>query len=179
MTHPEIRNVSILYADLIGFSKIAKIFEPDDMMAFLNRLFSVMEAPIEEHDGVIDKIIGDGIMISFNAFKNVGNHQEKAVRTALAIINAVQNFSKELEQPVFLGIGIASGKASCGPLGTPKYFTNTVIGQVVGKAVSLGERGCSEESTTLLVDSSIFHETISTFEYRQIEEDIFKVSHLH
>ncbi|MBN2382777.1 adenylate/guanylate cyclase domain-containing protein [bacterium] len=169
------KEISILYADFIGFTALARIFQPEDMMAFLNRLFAVMEAPIEENGGVIDKIIGDGIVVTFNAFQPCDHHPEKAVKTALGIIKAVNLFARDEEQAIAIGIGIASGKVSCGPLGTPRHHPNTVIGLPVGRAVKLGERASREKETTLLVDSSVFHETISAFEYQQIDEDTFKI----
>lgn len=173
---PEIRNVTVLYADLIGFKKLAAIFQPDDMMAFLNRLFFVMEPAIQDHKGIIDKIVGDGIFVTFNAFEPLTNHQEQAVKAALAIIKAIRNFAQAEEQSIEVGIGIASGQASCGELGTKTFRPRTVVGKVVGRAVQLSERGCCDNKTTLLVDASVFEETISSFEYQQIEEDCFKVN---
>ncbi|MFC1852075.1 adenylate/guanylate cyclase domain-containing protein [candidate division CSSED10-310 bacterium] len=173
---PEVKDITVLYADFIGFNKLAKIFEPNDMMAFLNRLFQVMEAPINEFQGVIDKIVGDAIIVTFNAFEPVAQHQEDAVKTAIKIIDAVKAFSQEEEHKIELGIGIASGQASCGPVGTSTYHPPTVVGQVVGKAYQLSEKGCKQNLSTLYVDANVFHETISSFEYQQIEEDIFKVN---
>jgi len=172
---PDVKNITVLYADFMGFTKLAKIFQPDDMMAFLNRLFAVMEAPINESGGVIDKIIGDAILVTFNAFQSLEKHQERAVKAALEIIKAVHVFSREEELDINLGLGISSGAACCGPLGTKKFHPATVIGPVVARAFKLSERACREKETTLLVDDTIFHETISIFEYQQIEENIFKV----
>lgn len=171
-----IQEISVLFADFIGFNKLARIFQPDEMMIFLNRLFAIMEEPIEKNQGVIDKIIGDGIIVTFNAFQPVNNHQEAAVNTALGILKAVRQFARKEEQKIHFGVGIASGKASCGPLGTSKFRPRTIIGHVVGRAVQLCEKSSNEDKSLLLVDANIFHETISSFEYQQIDEDTFKVN---
>jgi adenylate cyclase len=133
------RRATVLFADLIGFTRFSEALKPREVTLFLNNYFSMVTDIIFEHGGTLDKYIGDGFMAVFGAPLEKEDDAERAVRSALRI-------RRELEQGLETGegarrfgvrIGINTGHIVAGSIGSPKRLDYTVIGDAVNVASRL------------------------------------------
>ena len=137
----ETREVTLLFTDLAGFTALSEHLEPKDVVAFLNDYFTRMCEPILAERGVIDKFIGDAIMALFGAPLGSSDHALHAVRAGLAALAVSEAIGAELAaqgRPVIeTRIGIHSGTAVIGNMGSAKRFDYTAIGDTVNLASRL------------------------------------------
>jgi adenylate cyclase len=124
-------NISILFADIEGFTAHASGMEPDEMFAHINHFFSWAGEVIERYRGYVNKTSGDGLMALFGVPFESGTHQTDAVLAALALQSELREMS-----PFKLRIGVNSGTVSAGMLG-PR---NKSVYDVVGDAVNVASR---------------------------------------
>jgi class 3 adenylate cyclase len=138
--------VTVMFADLEGFTTVAQYTEPALMLDILNRYLSLLVHFIKSNGGTIDKFLGDGIMALYNTPLPQGDHALRAVRTALHIREALPDFHQQLPAAFRLGvnIGISTGWAIVGNVGTPDMMDFTAIGDTVNLASRL--QGLSENS---------------------------------
>jgi adenylate cyclase len=132
------REVSVVFADLQGFSSFAERHDPQEVSAMLNAYFQVIIPPIVRRlGGVIDRIIGDALMVVFNERGDQPDHAERAVRAAAAIQEATAAVVREHPAWPRFRVGVNSGDAHVGLLGTVGGRTFTVIGDTVNVAARL------------------------------------------
>ena len=137
----ERRNVTILMADIRSFTGLCEHNDPEVVTGMLNRYFSAMSVPIFKHDGMIDKFIGDAIMAVFGAPQEKSNNADNAILAAqemlaqLAVLNS--EFAKEGLPQLEIGIGIHSGEAIAGNVGSISCMDYTVIGDTVNVAARI------------------------------------------
>ena len=114
---------------------MAERMEAQAVATLLNEYFSRMEEPIFEHDGTVDKFIGDCIMAVFGAPYFQEDHAERAVTVALEMMGRLHELNKERGgEPIQLRMGINSGSAVSGPIGSGKRRDFTVLGDTVNIA---------------------------------------------
>ncbi len=139
--HGEKREVSILFSDIRGFTSMTERLEPTEVVSILNAYFSCMIDVIYQYEGTLDKFLGDGIMCIFGAPIEQADHASRAARAALAMKKALVLFNKhQLEQgqhTLEVGIGINSGDAVIGNVGSEKRMEYTAIGDNVNLASRL------------------------------------------
>lgn len=130
--------VSTLFADLRGFTTVSSEYPPKVVIKMLNRYLSAMSEIVIQHDGMVDKFMGDSIMATFGTPKPHADDLQRtltcAVRMQLAMddINATNN---RLQLPsLYMGIGVNTGKAMAGRLGSKLHSEYTVIGDSVNLA---------------------------------------------
>jgi adenylate cyclase len=137
----ETRAVTLLFTDLAGFTGLAERLRPQEMVAFLNDYFTRMCDCVLEQRGVIDKFIGDAIMALFGAPVAQDDHPARAVRAALGMLDEMERINGELRAagrpPVGTRIGIHTGEAVVGNMGSSKRFDYTAIGDTVNLASRL------------------------------------------
>ena len=137
----EQRDVTVLFSDLVRFSTLSETMSPPNLVALVNRYLSEMTDSIEAHGGFIDKYIGDAIVAVFGAPLDDGHHAESAVRAALACDERLEFLnanSKAANVPALAHrIGINSGPAIVGNIGSRRRFNYTVIGDSVNLASRL------------------------------------------
>ena len=137
----ELREVTLLFTDLQGFTGFAERARPEELVAFLGDYFTRMCQPILAERGVIDKFIGDAIMAFFGAPIATRDHGRAAVRAALAALATSARIAAELAArglpPVETRIGIHSGPAVVGNMGSAERFDYTAIGDTVNLASRL------------------------------------------
>lgn len=137
----ERREVSVLFADVRGFTKFSESRSPEEIVATLNEYFTIVVDVIAAHEGVLDKFIGDGLMAVFGSPVAQPDHALRAVATGLEIEAALQGFNLRRAErglaPVAVGIGVNSGPAVSGNLGSLKRMEFTVIGDTVNLASRL------------------------------------------
>jgi len=130
-----------MFADIRGFTGIAEAQSPEDTIELLNTYYTLMFDAISGHAGVVNQIVGDGLMAIFGAPIAHAQHCEQAVRAALEMIELIGLFNIEqasLEKvQIRIGIGIASGQVIAGYTGTTRRATYTCVGDTVNLAARL------------------------------------------
>lgn len=144
----ERRRVTILFADIRGFTTIAEKMSPEEVVSMLNEYFSVIIDIVFIYGGIIDKFIGDAIMVIYNAPLTQDAHELRAILSGLSIQKAISDINKRREREgnvtVEMGIGINTGDAVAGSIGSEKRMEYTVVGSEVNLAqriVSISGRG--------------------------------------
>jgi adenylate cyclase len=158
----ERRKLTVLVSDLRGFSEIAESRQPEEVVAFLNRCCEVMSDVIDGHGGTLDKFVGDGMMATFGSPNDDPYQEERAVKAALDLQEKISVLSAKCEEenwPVInAGIGIHSGYAVVGSMGSSRHMEYTAIGETVNTAHNL-------ESTTKQFGANIL---ISQYTYNAV-----------
>jgi len=128
-----VREVTVLFADIRGFTTFSQHLPPEEVVLQLNSLLQVMVACTFENEGTLDKFIGDAILVLFNAPLDQADHTERAVRTALTIQQELAGHPSGLS----VGVGVHRGAAVVGNIGTPQRMEYTAIGSTVNIASRL------------------------------------------
>ena len=158
------RTITVLFADLRGFTTLSEANPPEIVVGLLNRFFTLMSEVIFKHGGTLDKYIGDGVLALFGAPYATERNAVKAVRAAIDMQRAVQQFNRELAaagQPdIGVGIGINTGSAIVGFIGSDTRLDYTAIGDTVNTAARLEQRARAgqiiiSEHTMQAVDASV------------------------
>ena len=141
----ESREMTLLFADIRDFTSISENMDAEELTRFLNRFLTPMTQAIMDHQGTIDKYMGDAIMAFWNAPLNDHSHPENACLTALdmqkalEVLNNKGEFAQNSDRDggISIGIGINSGCCSVGNLGSDQRFDYSVIGDAVNLASRL------------------------------------------
>ncbi len=142
-----LQQVTILFADLQGFTTLAEHTAPERLLAVLNAYHGLFVHHIQAQEGTLDKFIGDGVMALYNTPLQQADHALRAVQTALNIQAALPEFHAALEPACRLPInfGIHSGQAVIGMVGADEMMEFTAIGDAVNLASRLQDRGMGGE----------------------------------
>ncbi len=137
----EIREAAILYLDIRDFTPLAHQLPADDVMALLAEYQARMVPIIQRHGGSIDKFLGDGIMATFGAAMKTSTYAADAMRAALALLEAADEWKRERAAAgavaLRMGVGIAVGPVVFGAVGDSTRLEFTVIGDAVNLAAKL------------------------------------------
>lgn len=160
----ETRCLSVLFSDIRGFTGISEALDAQSLTSLLNRYLTPMTSIVMSHQGTIDKYIGDAIMAFWNAPLDDPHHAENACRAALAMREALAVLNDQLHteaearnepfKALKIGIGINTGEASVGNMGSEQRFDYTVLGDNVNLASRL-----EGQSKTYGVDIILGEET--------------------
>jgi adenylate cyclase len=138
---PEKREVTVLFADLVGFTALSEQLEPGVLVRVLNGYLERMSRAISEHRGHVSKFLGDGILALFGALAPNPWDADDAVRAALAMRAALERYNSELQAEglpaLAIGIGIERGSVIAGVIGTRDLMEFTVVGRTVNLASRL------------------------------------------
>ncbi len=131
----EVRFVCMMFLDIRGFTHFAEGKEPGEVIRYLNHLFGFMIDIVNEHHGIINKFLGDGFMAVFGAPLSDGRDVQNAVRASRAILDRLREDINAGNIPeTRVGIGLHSGRALTGNVGSPARKEYTIIGDVVNLA---------------------------------------------
>jgi adenylate cyclase len=145
----ELRDVSVLFLDIRGFTSRSETLSPPDVVGLLNDLFSFMVDEIDRHHGIVNKFLGDGFMAIFGAPFSAGEDTANALAAATGICEQLEaQIESGALPPVRIGVGIHSGRAVAGNIGSSRRKEYTLIGDVVNVASRV-------ESLTKKFDASI------------------------
>jgi adenylate cyclase len=141
----EERELTVMFTDIVGFSRAALGREPMSVAAFLNRHFGLIGQHVQANQGTIDKYIGDSVMAFWGAPAPDLEHAEHAARTALAIGQTLAEDNRRRAakglMPVRIRLGLHSGPAIVGNVGAPGRVNYTLIGDTVNAAQRLEQLG--------------------------------------
>ncbi len=146
----QLREVTVMFADLSGFTALSGKVGPEELMAVTNEYLGIIVAAVEATGGYVDKFIGDAVMGVWGAPVANPDHAVAAARTALRAIDAVMRAKAEADargKPGYaLKLGLNSGPAVVGNVGAPQRYNYTAIGETVNIAARLegvpGDYGC-------------------------------------
>jgi adenylate cyclase len=133
----EIREMTVLFGDIRGFTTISEGMDPQTLMGTLNRYFDGMVAIVNRYDGTVNKYNGDNIMVIWNAPVEVADHPRKAVECAIEVQKWIVAERAKGGPDVSFGFGINTGSAVAGFLGAHGRMEYTVIGDTVNVASRL------------------------------------------
>jgi len=169
----ETRNMTFLFCDIRGFTPISEKYkdDPAGLTRLINRFLTRMTDVIIANGGTIDKFMGDCIMAFWNAPIENRKHREAAIRTSLDMIHALLHLNTQLaaegfSEQIQIGIGINSGDALVGNMGSDQRFDYSVIGDPVNLAARL-ESASKTLGKTIVIGGDTRHtiETSFPFEY--------------
>ena len=168
-----LRPVSLLFADIRGFSELAASTEPTKTVALLNHYFEAMTDVAFDLEGTVDNIVGDEVLITFNAMGDQHDHVQRVVHLAVNMVAELDRLNAQwvpngdLKEPLRIGIGIHTGEVVVGNVGSHIRTQYTVIGQVVNLASRL-EKLNKELGTTMLATGEVIAGIGRRFEVRPI-----------
>jgi len=153
-SHPELlvlggrmRNLTILFSDIRGFTRIAEQLDPEELTRLINRFLTPLTNVIQESGGFVDKYMGDCVMAFWNAPLDIPGHGRLALETALKMRSELDQLNEKLKaeaaaanrKPIVLaaGIGLNSGRACVGNMGSEQRFDYSVIGDAANIASRL------------------------------------------
>ena len=137
----ERKRVTVLFADVKGYTALSENLDPEDVAIIMNRLFEAVTVEIHRYGGTIDKYAGDAVMALFGAPQALENHEEMAARASLAMQHVIRDFSQELHQnrgfKLQMRIGLNTGEVLAGLVGGLRARSYTVMGDTVNLAARL------------------------------------------
>lgn len=154
-----------LFCDIRSFTTLAEAQPPDQTIELLNDYYTLMMDAIGGEGGIVNQMVGDGLMAIFGAPVERADHAVRAARAALQMVDLIELFNAELRasnrQPIRIGIGIATGQVIAGYTGTMRRATYTCVGDAVNVAARLeshtkvsGDRILINEQTRIQLDES-------------------------
>lgn len=152
----EKREITVLFSDIRGFTTISEAMPPEQLAALLNIYLDAMCEIVMDHQGMLDKYIGDAVMALYNAPLDIPDHPARAAESALAMCRRLDELNEEFVKRfgirLSIGIGLNTGPAIVGNLGGQRRFDYTAIGDTV----NLGSRleGQTKQYRTLIIVSA-------------------------
>lgn len=164
--HGEERMITVLFADIRNFTSYSERHTAANVVKLLDGFYTAMVPIVETHGGTVNLYIGDALMVLFGAPEPQSDHASRAVATAIAMVRRVQESEslwKELGADDFrIGVGVHTGKAVVGMIGSPQRLDYTAIGDNVNTASRI-ESGNKELNTEILI-SHVSYEALSAAE---------------
>lgn len=150
----EKKTATFLFTDVRGFTAMSESLPPEKVTYIMNKALTAQQTAVQKHDGMVDKYIGDAMMAIFNAPLDLPEHQHKAIDCAKDIVKNMAELNKELQAEglpeIAIGIGINTGKAVIGNMGSATRFDYTAIGDAVNTAARL-ESATKELKVNILI----------------------------
>lgn len=145
--------ISILFSDIRNFTTLSESRPAVELMALLNEYFSRQVDVIFRHEGTLDKFIGDAIMAFWGAPVAMPDHADRAISAALDMVDVLEAFRKDIGMDGFdIGIGIHTGLATVGMLGSERRYDYTAIGDTVNTASRI--EGLTKDRARILVSEA-------------------------
>lgn len=151
MTDPrqiEVRDMTIVFTDLAGFTNLASHLSAEQTAVFLNRYFETVSNAIAAEDGTIDKYMGDGVMAFWGAPLDQPDHAEHAIAAVKAL---AEELLADEDTDIRLRIGVHTGKVVVGNFGSSSRMNYTVVGDAVNIAARLQEYGKAVDSSAKVI----------------------------
>ena len=171
----ETKTATFLFTDVRGFTAMSEKLKPEDVTYIMNKVLTAQQIAVQNHGGMVDKYIGDAMMAIFNAPLDLQDHAKAAVDCALEIIKNINDLAVELQEErlpeIAIGIGINTGPAAIGNMGSATRFDYTAIGDAVNVAARL-ESATKERKVDLLISEST--ESLCGYDLKPLEPILVK-----
>ncbi len=159
----EARIVAVLFSDIRGFTTLASRLEPHQVVAFLNRYFSVMSAVVARYRGSVNRFLGDAMVAVFGAPVSSINNAENAVRAALAMMEELAEFNRDeagglVGEEIRIGVGIHLGEVVAGNIGSDVKMEYSVVGHPVTVAAQIQDASKAMPNS-ILISQSVYEWT--------------------
>ncbi len=152
------KDISCMFIDIRGFTKMSQTYPSEVVLDILNRFFTMVQKVIIKHNGMIDKFLGDGVLVTWGTTGDIGKHAELAVSTSLELLKESELLSKQFTEnslpQLDIGIGINSGAALVGNVGSEERMEFTAIGPTVNLASRL-EGLCKTYKSRIVISDSV------------------------
>ena len=165
---PKKQNITVLFSDIRNFTRSCERLEPEIMVNYLNQYFTAMAEKIFEHQGTINKFVGDMVVALFGAPAQLPHNERQAVEAAITMQECLRVFPDEwIKSNFHTGIGINNGDMIVGNVGSNQHQDYTAIGDPVNVASRLQSMARGGQ---ILVTESIYQKTRKNFEYRKFDQ---------
>jgi len=168
---------TVLFSDVRGFTTLTEELGAQGIVAILNEYFTLMVDCIQQEGGMLDKFIGDAIMAAFGIPMAHDDDEDRAVRTAIAMLNHLAEWNgtrlEDGKKPVDIGIGLCTDMVTSGNIGAPKRMDYTLIGDGVNLASRL-ESACKQYSAHILISESTYRKLRGTYRIREVDRVVVK-----
>jgi adenylate cyclase len=167
----ESREMTVFFSDVRGFTTLSETMAPQELCELINAIFTPTTRIIHDHQGTIDKYIGDAIMAFWGAPMHDTLHASHAVQAALSIIQMLDTMQDQLKAKnwpmIDMGIGINTGVMNVGNMGSEFRMAYTVMGD----AVNLGSRleGLTKQYGVKFIVSETTQQAAADFAYRELD----------
>jgi len=167
----ESREMTVLFADVVGFTTISEAMTPKELSVFMNEYLTAMTAIIYEHGGTVDKYIGDAIMAFWGAPLHDPEHARHAVEAALSMQKRMVSLREEMTSRGFpeikIGIGINSGQMRVGNMGSSFRVAYTVMGDAVNLSSRL--EGLTRQYDAWIIAGQETEKLIPGYVWRELD----------
>ena len=154
----ELRHVTMLFCDIRGFTALTENMPPADVIELLNEHMTALTDIAYEHGGIVDKFVGDLIMVLFGAPQTTGEDAVKAVQCALSMLEVRRKLNEVSKHSLEVGIGLATGSVVAGCMGSDQRLSYTVLGH----RVNLASRLCSiAQAGEIIMDEETYTDSKS------------------
>lgn len=180
------KTVTVMFADLRGFTQLCRDIEPEQVIKMMRECFGKLISIARSNGGIIDKLIGDSLMVVWGNPVERVDHAEKAVETALEMQAMMRNLRRKWQRrmgvTIDLGIGINTDQVIVGTIGSEEFCDYTVLGYGVNIASRI-ERGCPggqiciSRKTSEKLNGLYRSEFMGCFEYKNVKDkiEVFRV----
>ncbi|MEO1449791.1 MAG: adenylate/guanylate cyclase domain-containing protein [Bacteroidota bacterium] len=155
----EIREVTVLFCDIRGFTPMSEQLSPREVVAFLNDYYSMMTQVVKRHGGTVNQFVGDEVFASFGAPIAVDQHAQRAVRCAIEMMEKLaqlnESYRERMGREIEMGIGINTGEAVAGNLGSEDKISYSVTGDTVNTGKRI-ETLSKEVPNSILISDSVY-----------------------
>tara|TARA_B100000242_G_scaffold168468_1_gene120465 strand:- start:297 stop:2063 length:1767 start_codon:yes stop_codon:yes gene_type:complete len=166
----ETKTATFLFTDVRGFTAMSEKLKPEDVTYIMNKVLTAQQKAVQKYGGMVDKYIGDAMMAIFNAPLDLEDHAKAAVDCAVEIIQNIKELALELQlerlPEIAIGIGINTGPAAIGNMGSETRFDYTAIGDAVNVAARL-ESATKERKVDLLISETT--ESLCGYNLKELE----------
>ena len=145
----EKKYATFLFTDVRGFTSLSEKLEPEEVTELMNKALTIQASAVQANGGMVDKYIGDAMMAIFNAPLDLDNHEDAAIKTAIQIKHDIEAAQLGIE----IGIGLSSGEAVIGNMGSATRFDYTAIGDAVNLGARM-ESSCKDLGVNLVIADS-------------------------
>ncbi len=163
--------VTVVFVDVSGFSAISEQLESEEVRDIVNALFERLVPVVERYGGVIDKFMGDEMMVLFGAPRATEHHADHALRACLDMFDELSAFNEEHDRALGLHIGVNSGLVVAGGIGSHRRQDYSVMGDAVNIAARLED---ASEAGEILVGPASYRATASSFEFDALPPILLK-----
>jgi adenylate cyclase len=169
------RPLSLLFSDLAGFTTLSERMDPQDLLAHLNEYLSDMTQIVMDEQGTLDKYIGDAIMAFWNAPKDVSDHADRALRTAILMqrrmeeLNARWRENDPDAETLVVRIGVNTGTVVVGNVGGRERFDYSAIGDAVNLAARLEPANKTYDTLVMASEFTLDHARREDYRVRELD----------